>query len=101
MGIDRHFSSVCKAKQDQSDILTPEGPKALGPLALLLLGLLAIYRRFISPLTGPSCRFVPTCSGYAVEAVQKHGALRGSWLTLKRLLRCHPFTEGGYDPVPD
>ena len=67
----------------------------------MLLLLLAIYRRLISPLLGPRCRYVPTCSSYAVEAVQRHGALRGSWLSLKRLLRCHPFAEGGYDPVPD
>ena len=67
----------------------------------MLLVLLALYRRLISPLLGPRCRYVPTCSTYAVEAVQRHGAWRGSWLSLKRLLRCHPFAEGGYDPVPE
>ena len=101
MDIDRCFTSVCKAKPDQFDNLTVDPPKAPGPVAQLLLLLLSIYRRLISPLMGPSCRFVPTCSGYAVEAVQRHGALLGSWLTLRRLLRCHPFSEGGYDPVPD
>ena len=70
-------------------------------VAALLIALIGFYRRFVSPLLGPRCRFVPTCSTYAVEAVQRHGALRGSWLTLKRLLRCHPFAEGGYDPVPE
>ena len=98
MDIDRCFTSVCKEKQDQSANVASGSP---GPVARVLLLLLAFYRRWISPLTGPSCRFVPTCSGYAVEAVQRHGALRGSWLTLRRLLRCHPFCEGGFDPVPD
>jgi uncharacterized protein len=58
------------------------------------------YRRFISPLLGPHCRFAPSCSAYALEAVQKHGALRGSWLAVCRLARCHPFNPGGFDPVP-
>ena len=66
-----------------------------------LLWLISFYRRYISPLTPPTCRFTPTCSAYAYEAIQKYGALKGSWLALKRLLRCHPFYKGDpYDPVP-
>ena len=69
-------------------------------LAWLLILLVRLYQRYISPLTPPSCRYTPTCSQYAVEALQKHGPLRGSWLALKRLLRCHPWGGSGYDPVP-
>ena len=58
------------------------------------------YRRFISPLLGPHCRFAPSCSAYALDAVREHGALRGSWLAVRRLARCHPFNPGGFDPVP-
>ncbi len=58
------------------------------------------YRKVISPLTPPSCRFYPTCSMYALEAIEKHGAAKGSWLAAKRIARCHPFNAGGYDPVP-
>jgi uncharacterized protein len=70
------------------------------PAARLLMLLLTGYRTFISPLLGPRCRFYPSCSAYALEAVQVHGALRGSWLAARRLSRCHPFHAGGLDPVP-
>ena len=79
----------------------PPGSPALPALpARTLLRLLSGYRRFVSPLLGPRCRFAPSCSAYAVAAVEQHGAGRGSWLTLRRLLRCHPFHPGGHDPVP-
>ena len=58
------------------------------------------YQLAISPLLGPRCRFYPSCSHYAMEAIETHGALRGTWLTIKRISRCHPFHEGGFDPVP-
>ena len=66
----------------------------------LLTGLIRFYRRYISPLRAPCCRYIPTCSEYALEAIEKYGARKGGWLALKRLLRCHPFHKGGYDPVP-
>ena len=67
----------------------------------ILLSLIRFYQRSISSHTPASCRFRPTCSAYAYEAIQKYGALKGGWLTLKRLLRCHPFYKGDpYDPVP-
>jgi putative membrane protein insertion efficiency factor len=59
-----------------------------------------IYQLTLSPMFGPRCRFYPSCSQYGMEAIDKHGALRGSWLTLKRIGRCHPFHKGGFDPVP-
>ncbi|MFC6332405.1 membrane protein insertion efficiency factor YidD [Paenibacillus septentrionalis] len=59
------------------------------------------YRRFISPLKPPTCRFYPTCSAYGLEAIDKHGALVGSWLTIKRICKCHPFHPGGIDYVPE
>jgi putative membrane protein insertion efficiency factor len=61
---------------------------------------LRVYQRFVSPLLPPSCRFYPSCSAYAIEALQRHGPLLGSWLTVRRLLRCAPWHPGGYDPVP-
>jgi putative membrane protein insertion efficiency factor len=70
------------------------------PLSWLMLTLIAFYRSFISPLTPPSCRFTPTCSQYAVEAIEKYGPVKGLWLAVRRLLRCHPWGGSGYDPVP-
>lgn len=64
------------------------------------LGLIRFYQRFLSPLLPPSCRYVPSCSQYGYEAIAKHGFLKGGWFTVSRVLRCHPFAKGGYDPVP-
>lgn len=69
-------------------------------LALPLLALVKFYQYCISPYTPPACRFTPTCSQYAVEALKKYGPIKGSWLTIKRLSRCHPWGGSGYDPVP-
>jgi hypothetical protein len=66
----------------------------------LLIGIIKVYQIAISPYTPKTCRFYPTCSHYGIEALQKHGALKGSYLTVKRVLKCHPFHPGGYDPVP-
>jgi uncharacterized protein len=69
-------------------------------LQRILIGGIRFYRKGISPLLPPSCRFEPTCSAYGLEAIQRHGAAKGGWLTLRRILRCQPFCRGGYDPVP-
>lgn len=69
----------------------------MNKLALILI---RIYQSFISPLLGPHCRYVPTCSEYAREALEKYGFVKGSYLAVRRLLRCNPFSKGGYDPVP-
>jgi len=71
------------------------------PLAALLLQLIQLYRHWLSPLLGPRCRFIPSCSAYGLEAIGRHGPWRGGWLTVKRVCRCHPFTPCGCDPVPD
>ncbi len=69
-------------------------------LVLLLCLPIRFYQLCISPLTPPSCRYTPTCSTYAIEALRRHGPVRGSWLALRRILRCHPWGGSGYDPVP-
>lgn len=68
-------------------------------MKVILAGLLRFYKASISPLLPPACRFVPTCSEYTLEAVERYGALRGGWMGARRLLKCHPFHPGGYDPV--
>ena len=67
---------------------------------MIIQGLIRIYQRMVSPMLGPRCRFYPSCSQYAIEALETHGMLRGLWLALRRLLRCHPLHHGGFDPVP-
>jgi len=80
---------------------SPEVPMRLRdvPRRIVMLPIRG-YQKFISPALPPSCRFSPSCSQYALEAVSKYGALKGIWLGLRRLIRCHPFNPGGYDPVP-
>lgn len=66
----------------------------------LAVGLIVVYQRMVSPLFGSACRYEPSCSEYARQAIEKYGATRGAWMGMKRLARCHPFHSGGYDPVP-
>lgn len=69
-------------------------------MKFVLVSALKAYRYAVSPMLGRNCRFVPSCSEYAIEAVERHGALKGGWLAARRVCRCHPFNAGGYDPVP-
>jgi uncharacterized protein len=77
-----------------------ERRRRAGVMGLALRGVLRAYQLFVSPLLLPSCRFLPSCSEYAAEAIERHGAGRGSMLALRRLARCHPWGGSGYDPVP-
>ena len=69
-------------------------------ISLPLMALIRVYQLTVSPLLGPRCRFTPGCSAYAMEAIDRHGAVRGTWLAIRRLLRCHPWGSAGFDPVP-
>jgi uncharacterized protein len=73
----------------------------MNPIAMGLRGLIRGYQMLISPLLPASCRFYPTCSAYGLEAIGKHGVIKGGYLTVHRICRCHPWNDGGYDPVPD
>ncbi|MEP7765344.1 membrane protein insertion efficiency factor YidD [Sanguibacter sp. 25GB23B1] len=78
------------------------GPgRSRGPVAWVLVGAARVYQRFVSPLLGPRCRFYPSCSSYAITAVEKHGAIKGTWLAARRLIRCNPWNPGGVDDVPE
>ena len=70
-------------------------------MANIFLKIIRFYQKFLSPLKPPSCRFYPTCSNYGIQAIQTHGALKGGWLTILRILKCHPFHKGGVDLVPE
>jgi len=69
-------------------------------LSYVLKALITVYKYVVSPLLGPKCRYLPTCSSYAIEAIEIHGPIKGGWLGFKRILRCHPWGDSGYDPVP-
>lgn len=85
---------------DGANILVRLWRLVLNGLGMVLILPIRFYQRCISPLTPPACRFTPTCSQYAVEAIRKHGPFKGFWLAVKRISRCHPWGGSGYDPVP-
>ena len=85
---------------EANEALVKADDRRVGLVARGGLAMIRFYQRAISPLTPPTCRFRPTCSQYTLVAIERHGFVRGSWLGLRRLLRCHPFHPGGHDPVP-
>ena len=91
---------IARAPESGGETSADDAAESPSLLAKIFLGLIAFYRRGISPLLPPLCRFEPSCSCYAAESIRLHGAWRGGVLALRRLLRCHPFSKGGYDPVP-
>jgi hypothetical protein len=92
---------MCDSHTTVSSARPPASTGGLGPGPRLVVFLLSLYKAFLSPLLPSSCKFYPSCSVYAQEAVARHGVARGLGLALRRLLRCRPFSAGGYDPVPD
>lgn len=78
--------------------MNPIGPSNL--IGLMMRGMIRLYQLLLSPVLPPACRFTPSCSSYTMQAIAEHGPLGGSWLGLKRICRCHPWNDGGYDPVP-
>lgn len=72
----------------------------LTPLVFMALGLIRVYQLLVSPLLGTNCRYVPSCSEYAADALRQYGAIRGGWLALRRIMRCHPWGGSGHDPLP-
>lgn len=96
-----YTETMCQECASAGERVRMVGRGSSGPLASFILSGVRFYRRVLSPLKGaPSCRFTPTCSQYALEAVERHGAWQGSWLAVRRIVRCHPLNPGGYDPVP-
>ncbi len=92
---------LAEATSDALELTTADESANVSPSARMVLALIRGYQRLISPAQPAACRYEPTCSAYAVTAVERHGAARGFWLATKRLLRCRPGSEGGYDPVPE
>lgn len=92
--------SSCQTPQKKNNLLSSKRSLLGSGFNALFLLLIRVYQYVLSPLLPNSCRFVPTCSQYGVEALQKHGPFKGLWLTLKRISRCHPWGGSGYDPVP-
>jgi putative membrane protein insertion efficiency factor len=83
------------------DYFYMDSQKRMINMKRFFIGCIRLYQKFISPLTPPTCRFYPTCSHYGIEAIQRFGVLKGGWLTIKRISKCHPFHRGGIDPVPE
>ena len=101
MGIPQKTDVIYEAGLSRKVFLPSEAVRLTLPsMEKILLGMIRAYQLTLSPFIGMYCRFTPTCSRYAAEAIQVHGSLRGSWLAVKRIGRCHPFCDGGLDPVP-